>query len=254
MSATTEFDQYASQTTPLTRGKLSLTTPAPTDMRGQVSTPRNTSEETFFKSIDGEMEKVEKFTNQIVDDLKQRLSRLESDIAELKMLKQLNEKNRHEFKSQADDIGVELLRLEKYVNVNFMGFHKILKKHDKYLPGNPCKAFYVARMHRQNWVTADYSVIVVKLSSIYSDIRGDDFSAEEATKDIDDSQTFLRSTKKYWVETEDVSAVKYAVLQHLPVFLQNTSTGQSDSQLTNSVYLDNDSLGKGCFRHNFCSI
>jgi uncharacterized membrane protein YidH (DUF202 family) len=44
------------------------------------------------------------------------------------------------------------------------------------------------------------------------------------------------------VRTEDVSKVKYAVLKHLPVFLQKTSTGESDSQLTNSVYFDNDQL------------
>ena len=37
-------------------------------------------------------------------------------------------------------------------------------------------------------------------------------------------------------------ARRYAVLQHLPVFLQKTATGETDSQLTNSVYLDNPSL------------
>ena len=49
----------------------------------------------------------------------------------------------------------------------------------------------------------------------------------------------MRTTTKYWVKTEDVSRVKYHVLQHLPVFLQPGSVQGSDSQLTNSVYLDN---------------
>lgn len=53
---------------------------------------------------------------------------------------------------------------------------------------------------------------------------------------------FMRSTTKYWVSTSDISKVKYAVLQHLPVFLQKTATGETDSQLTNSVYLDNSQL------------
>ena len=74
--------------------------------------------------------------------------------------------------SQVDGIGHDFLILEKYVNLNFTGFHKILKKHDKNLP-NPCKSFYVARMHQQGWVRGDYSDIVVQLSSIYSSIRGD---------------------------------------------------------------------------------
>jgi uncharacterized membrane protein YidH (DUF202 family) len=42
------------------------------------------------------------------------------------------------------------------------------------------------------------------------------------------------------VHTEEISAVKYTVLQHLPVFLQKSmENGETDSQLVNSVYLDN---------------
>ena len=140
-------------------------------------------------------------------------------------------------KDAADVLGVEFLTLEKYVNLNFMAFHKILKKHDKCLP-NKCKNFYVSRMHAQAWVKGDFSDVVVQLSRIYSSIRGDHAAVDKGG----DSQAFMRSTTKYWVNTEDVSKVKYTVLQHLPVFLQKTSTGNSDSQLTNSVYLDNAQL------------
>ena len=118
-----------------------------------------------------------------------------------------------------DTVAEEFLQLEKYVNLNFMGFHKILKKHDKYVPHNPCKAFYVSRMHAQAWVRGDYSDVVVRLSDIYSILRGDQTAEDKGG----DSQSFLRQTSKYWIKTEDVSAVKYAVLKHLPVFLQKTS-------------------------------
>jgi len=118
------------------------------------------------------------------------------------------------------------------------GFHKILKKHDKNSPSRACKQFYINRMHNQAWVRGDYSDVVVRLSAIYSALRND--RTAEETKDA--SQSFLRSATKYWVRTEDVSKVKYAILKHLPVFLQKTSMGESDSQLTNSVYFDNDQL------------
>jgi SPX domain protein involved in polyphosphate accumulation len=52
----------------------------------------------------------------------------------------------------------------------------------------------------------------------------------------------VRSTTKYWVHTEHVSAVKLIVLQHLPVFLQESMQGETDAQLVNSVYLDNRSF------------
>ena len=42
----------------------------------------------------------------------------------------------------------DFLKLEKFVNLNFTGFVKILKKHDRRLP-YPCKALYLARLHDQ---------------------------------------------------------------------------------------------------------
>ena len=57
------------------------------------------------------------------------------------------------------------------------------------------------------------------MSRVYSAIRGD----EEIEAKESERQDFVRSTRKYWVHTEDVSRVKYIVLQHLPVFLQKTS-------------------------------
>ncbi|RYH21545.1 VTC domain-containing protein [archaeon] len=129
------------------------------------------------------------------------------------------------------------VRLEKFVNLNFTGFHKILKKHDRRLP-NPCRAFYTARLHDQSWVRGDYSDVIVSMSRVYSKLRGD----EEKEGNDNERQDFVRSTRKYWVHTEDISEIKYTVLQHLPVFLQKTMAGETDSQLVNSVYLDNYSM------------
>jgi hypothetical protein len=44
------------------------------------------------------------------------------------------------------------------------------------------------------------------------------------------------------VHTENISRVKYIVLQHLPVFLQKDMPGETDAQLVNSVYLDNRAM------------
>jgi len=215
--------------------QISLTTPAPTNTKGVVLDSTTITEEAFLSCVDSELTKVEAFTLRKVMELRNKLDGVEIKIKQLS----LNDEEEVDIcQKLADDVATKFLTLEKYVNINFMGFHKILKKHDKYCPANPCKTFYVNRMHSQAWVRGDYSDVVVRLSEIYSTLRNDQV-AEENT---DASQSFLRSTTKYWVKTEDVSKVKYAVLRHLPVFLQKTSTGESDSQLTNSVYLDNDQL------------
>ena len=78
----------------------------------------------------------------------------------------------------------QFLHLEKFVNLNFTGFHKILKKHDKRLP-NPCKSFYISRLHEQGWVKGDHSAVIVLMSAVYSALRGDEEVEEkEAEKQV----------------------------------------------------------------------
>lgn len=211
-----------------------MTAPPHIDKQGHEIIPCPTvTEETFLRAIDSNMVKVEQFTLTRVTQLRSKLCEAEA------LLKTKGPGNAgDELARQADEIANDFLSLEKYVNINFMGFHKILKKHDKNLPDFACKRFYVNRLHAQAWVRGDYSDIVVRLSEIYSALRNDNIA--EDNKDA--SQSFLRNTSKYWVKTEDVSRVKYRILKHLPVFLQKTSTGESDAQFTNSVYLDNDHL------------
>lgn len=197
--------------------------------------------------MDAELTKVEAFTLRKVTELRNLINVTDNKLRDFhsRGSGSVTDKNYEDdeaveaLQNQADDIAKKFLTLEKYVNINFMGFHKILKKHDKYCPANPCKMFYVNRMHSQAWVRGDYSDVVVRLSAIYSGLRNDQVGEENT----DASQNFLRSTTKYWIKTEHVSKVKYAVLKHLPVFVFGKGKeAESDSQLTNSVYLDNDQL------------
>ena len=214
-----------------------MTAPPPTNAQGLDTSKVPITQETFLTLVDSDMVRIEKFTLSQVTLIRNKLSEVE---AQLKHTGPQGEPlwKEEDIAKKADEIANDFLRLEKYVNINFMGFHKILKKHDKHVKSNPVKAFYVNRLHAQAWVRGDYSDIVVRLSNVYSAIRQDHVAEENQ----DASQSFLRTTTKYWVKTEDVSRVKYAILRHLPVFLQKTSTGESDSQFTNSVYLDNDQL------------
>ena len=110
---------------------------------------------------------------------------------------------------EAKAIGDEFLALEKYVNLNYMGFHKILKKHDKMLPAAPCRQFYIAHLHAQPWVQGNYSELVVRLSAAFSELRGDTLAEAEASS----AQAFNRHTTKYWVRTADVSSVKRIIIE-----------------------------------------
>lgn len=237
-----------------------MTAPPQTNSQGLDTSAVEITEEDFLKLLEKDMSKVEAFTLQKVKEIRNKISKADGMITMKRKESMMADPSSatggggadaedddeesvvildsDDILAIADEIAGDFLRLELYVNINFTGFHKILKKHDKNLPEHPCKGFYINRLHAQAWVRGDYSDIVVRLSDIYAAVRKDHVAQENK----DASQSFLRSTTKYWIKTEDVSRVKYAVLRHLPVFLQKTSTGESDSQFTNSVYLDNDAL------------
>lgn len=117
---------------------------------------------------------------------------------------------------------------------------QILKKHDKNLPQSPCRQFYIAHLHNQPWVQGNYSDMLVALSNVYSEIRGDQPGPSE--ENAVDEEALRLITTKYWVRMSDVSALKHFILQHLPVYQFSQSDYAGDAELVNSVYLDNASL------------
>jgi SPX domain protein involved in polyphosphate accumulation len=122
--------------------------------------------------------------------------------------------------------------------LNYLGFHKILKKHDKNLPHSPCRQFYIAHLHNQPWVQGNYADLLVALSDVYAKLRGDRPGSQVFDEDADD---LSESTTIYWVNMNDVSALKHQVLQHLPVFQENKDV-VGDAQIINTIFLDNSSL------------
>ncbi|GIL87349.1 hypothetical protein Vretifemale_15424 [Volvox reticuliferus] len=199
----------------------------------RYSNTKDSSQELFFRRLERDVDKVNKFTNKLVEEMRASLRNLNA-----KAEKETAPEKKDELLQEAQYIGDDFLALEKFVNINYLGFHKILKKHDKCLPHAPCRQFYVAHLHQQPWVQGNYSDLLVSLSNIYSKLRGD----SSGEKNEDAAQGFVRSTTKYWVRNEDVSTVKHHVLQHLPVFQFDKNNFTGDAQLINSVYLDNSNL------------
>eukprot|EP00877_Chromochloris_zofingiensis_P009475 jgi/Chrzof1/4781/Cz14g26070.t1 len=203
----------------------------------RASKQADATEERFFQKLELEVDKVGKFTQRVVAELRQRLQQLQPK-ADVASQTEGETAEKDQLMQAAKAIGEDYLALEKYANLNYMGIHKILKKHDKMLPHSPCRQFYIAHLHQQPWVQGNYSDVLVQLSGVYSQLRGD----TTGKKNEDAAQGFVRSTTKYWVPAEDVSSVKYHILQHLPVFQFEKDDFAGDAQLINSVYFDNENL------------
>ena len=150
--------------------------------------------------------------------------------------------------------GDAFLEVERYVNLNVTAVRKLLKKHDKVLPERPCAAFYTACMHDMRWVRNDYSDVVVRLSRLYA-ARAPAAAPADGPRGVVDERSFVRATTKYWVRSDDLSAVKLAISRHLPVLVSGgrVTEGESkDSQRAPSYLVVDTGLGEQDGRAVLC--
>jgi len=220
-------------------------TPRVTSLSVQRPDAGGGAQDLFYKKLDDELAKIGDFSVRQMTDLRTRLTGLAEEVeAFLEAAGRPGGAVDRESPAYqglvraAKDIGSEYLAMEKFVNLNYMGVHKILKKHDKNVKEQPIRQFYISRVHQQPWVQGNFSDIIVHLSNIHSLLRQD----ATGQKNEDSAQGFVRSTTKYWVRTSDVSVVKHFVLQHLPVFQFDKDKFAGDAQLVNSAYYDNSNM------------
>mmetsp|Transcript_20680 Transcript_20680/g.40172 ORF Transcript_20680/g.40172 Transcript_20680/m.40172 type:complete len:461 (-) Transcript_20680:1458-2840(-) len=134
----------------------------------------------WFKLFDREIDIVTKQTNREITRERNDLSRLrdacEQWSAEMKdttaeqtgvrarnMLTRLSD-----LEAKARQCGHDFLDLEKFVNLNYQAFEKLLKSHDRLMPATPCHQFYMAKLRNQEWIRNDFSDIFVALSDCHS--------------------------------------------------------------------------------------
>ena len=123
-------------------------------------------------ALDGEYAKVDDFACSCVAGLLQRSYDLEQQAAKAGA-GDMRESRRKKSLAAATMCANEFLKLEKFVNVNYLGFHQLLKLHDKRFPQARYHDFYVKKMHTMGWVKGNHSKIFVHLSRLMSTLRGD---------------------------------------------------------------------------------
>ncbi|KAI1639534.1 vacuolar transporter chaperone 4 [Biscogniauxia mediterranea] len=137
------------------------------------------------------------------------------------------------------DIIADVHDLAKYVQLNYTGFYKIIKKHDK-MTNWHLKPAFDAALKKKPFYNEDFDAEVVKLSNMYNNVRtrGNPVKGDSAAGGSQGS--FIRQTTKYWVHPDNVTELKLIILKHLPVLVFNASKEfePADSAIT-SIYYDN---------------
>ncbi|KAL3480714.1 vacuolar transporter chaperone 4 [Aspergillus californicus] len=137
------------------------------------------------------------------------------------------------------DIIADVHDLAKFTQLNYTGFQKIIKKHDKETQWH-LKPVFAARLNAKPFFKDNYDAFVVKLSKLYDLVRTKGNPVKGDASAGGTQQNFVRQTTKYWVHPDNITELKLIILKHLPVLVFNASKefAEEDTAIT-SIYYDN---------------
>ncbi|CEP62694.1 Vtc4p LALA0_S06e01574g [Lachancea lanzarotensis] len=214
------------------------------ESNGQVWS--ETLETQFLESLELELDKVYTFCkvkhNEVVRRVKEAQEQVHSTVRALDSNVPPSELDFEILEEELSDIIADVHDLAKFSRLNYTGFQKIIKKHDKKTKFILRPVFQV-RLDSKPFFKENYDDLVVKISQLYdlvrtrgNPIRGDAASGGK-------QQNFVRQTTKYWVHPDNITELKLIILKHLPVlvFNSNKEFEAEDSAIT-SIYYDNEDL------------
>lgn len=214
-------------------------------------------EEAFVQElINVQLDKVNAFQVATFQQLRERTSACEAKLRPLAPAKdeetaEVGEQEGRSIASNAlqelDGITNEVSHLEKYSRVNFTGFLKAAKKHDRKRGARyRVRPLLQVRLSQLPFNTEDYSPLVRKLSIMYSFVR-EILSQDTVHPEDMGDQRFGQETYssfKFWIHADNILEVKTFILRRLPVLIYNPGTSKEMEMLTNdptitSLYFDN---------------
>jgi len=200
--------------------------------------PSGPTEADFMSLVDAEIERVNKFSLRLHAQLDDQVAAVrEGHESWIKGGQQPGEVEA--IRRSIDGCERAVHQFEDFLNLNYLAFSKILKKHDK-CSSCPFRMPYLMRIQSETMSQHKMTDIIKALSEINASISG---AASVAGAGVFDANqkggaSFIRKTSKYWVETRNVLRVKMFLLKHLPVY--KFTDGSSDADLVTSIYFDND--------------
>ncbi|KAI9490634.1 VTC domain-containing protein [Zychaea mexicana] len=197
-------------------------------------------ESEFVERLEKELDKVYSFQRVKLEEINRRI---EAEAREVEELCRKEAPEEDEFTASEMELGhiiADVHDLAKFTRLNYTGFLKIIKKHDKVTKW-PLKPMFNVRLNAKPFYKENYDALIVRISTLYDRVRtrGKERRGDAAAGGK--QSAFVRNTTKYWVHPDNITELKLIILKHLPVlvFNPNKEFEAQDSAIT-SIYYDND--------------
>jgi SPX domain protein involved in polyphosphate accumulation len=138
------------------------------------------------------------------------------------------------------DVIADVHDLAKFTQLNYTGFQKIIKKHDKLYPHQQLRPLFAARLNAKPFFKDNYDQSIIRLSQLYDLVRTRGNPTKGDASAGGSQQNFVRQTTKYWVHPDNITELKLIILKHLPVLVFNPSKEfEIKDSAISSIYYDN---------------
>lgn len=217
-------------------------------------------EQTFVTALDENLEKVFNFVEQKFQEINEQLDILQNETTNPDA-----SFNPEEFAKKLDRLLSEAEELEKFQRLNFTGFLKITKKHDRIHPEYSVKPLLNVRLKSLPFHSEDFSPLLYKVGALYQFFR-DNYQVDASFNSLSKMSSLQETNNefqsfKFWIHPDNLVEVKANILRHLPVLIYNSKNNGDDDddddddddeegghkhitgdQTINAIYFDNDHL------------
>ncbi|GAA5990032.1 hypothetical protein JCM11641_001480 [Rhodosporidiobolus odoratus] len=228
----------------------------------------------FIKALESELDKVVKFQEGKIGELTDKISAYEHEVKDLIAQSQerrdqkasastgdeeqgpedsddsMSDTSDDEFEDRFVDLEEDLANviadvhdLGHFSHLNYTGFVKIVKKHDKRTGFTLKGQFMRDFLEKRPFYKENYDSLILQLSRLYNLVRTRGNPVLGDSSAGGSQNAFVRQTTKYWVHPDNWVQLKLVILKHLPILVFNPDKpfAQADAAITSS-YFDNEDL------------
>lgn len=214
-------------------------------------------EEDFVQElINVQLDKVHQFHVDTYKSLRDRTSECEAKLEPIAATtngKEASPEQRaivEEVMKELDNISKDIERLRKFSRINFTGFLKAAKKHDRKRGRHyRVQPILQVRLSQVPFHSEDYSPLLQRLSAMYTFshhiLQPNQQHRKESGTAAQPRDTY--SAHKFWVHPDNLLEVKTLILRRLPLLIYNpqsvkvVDSSQKDPSIT-SIYFDDTSF------------
>lgn len=211
----------------------------------------NTLEEQFVDTLEQELDKVYNFFRLKHKEILRRVKEVETLVEKTVQASknavdeediQYFEQDFQDLEEELSDIIADVHDLNTFTRLNYIGFQKILKKHDK-LTKTILKPIFQARLNAKSFIKDNLDALIVKLSKLYDLVRTKGNPVKGDSSAGGKMQNFVRQTTKYWVHPDNITELKLIILKHLPVLVFNPNKEfETEDSAISSIYFDDKEM------------